>query len=96
MEQAVLIGYRPYKYTDPKTNKVYEGYTLFLLESMNPNSGTGYIPLSFYDRFNNRSKYPSVSLDFFKEKKIDSFKMFQKVNLLFDRNNHLIEFVAAN
>ena len=56
MEQAIYVGCREYSYKDPQTGKLYEGYTLYMLQAQNPQSAKGYIPVTLYDRFNNRQK----------------------------------------
>lgn len=96
MEQAIYVGCREYSYKDPQTGKLYEGYTLYMLQAQNPQFAKGYIPVTLYDRFNNRQKYPSVSKEFYESHGIDKIKINSKVQILFDRNNKLIEFVAAN
>lgn len=90
MERFVLTGYRYFEFTDNKNN-VIKGYTLFLLQSVNHNSGKGYMPVQFYDRYNNKPKFPSISVELFEKFQVMNFKLNQQVEVLFDRYNHLLE-----
>lgn len=91
MEEVIFMGYRYYSFTDQKGLK-QEGYTLYLLQQVekNPNN-YGFMPVTYYDRFNNRQKFPSVSADTFKNFNLDKCKVNQKIKVLFNRNNKIAE-----
>lgn len=93
MEKAIFSGYRYFKFTDPVSKSTHEGYTLYLLEEIKDkdNQHEGFMPLTFYDRYNNRQKYPSISTEEFDKFKIGQLQFPMDVEVVFDRRNHLIE-----
>ena len=93
MEDAVLTGYRYFLFDDPRGTGKIEGYTLYLLQPLKSEGSMGYAPVTFFDRFNNRMKFPSVSADFFRQKGLAMMKANSFVQVLFDRNNKVIDLV---
>lgn len=91
MDKAVLVGYRYFNFTDNR-NIVIQGYTLFLIEPLSGENSSGYSPVQFYDRYNNRPKYPSVSVEEFNKFGIANMQLNKMVNYIVDRKNHLVEF----
>lgn len=91
MEEALFVGYRSFNFTDNQGKKV-EGVTLFLLQPIKKGEGVkGYQPVTLYDRFNNRMKFPSVSFEFFKTSCLVDLKPNTPILVTFDRNNKIIE-----
>lgn len=91
MEEVVFMGYRFYSFTDQRGMK-QEGYTLYLLQPVEKgDNNNGFMPVTYYDRFNNRQKFPSVSADDFKRFCLDKVKVSQKIKILFNRNNKIAE-----
>lgn len=90
MEKMMLVGYQAYHFDDEKGNH-YAGYTLFLLEPVRGDGNKGLKPVQFFDRFKNRPKFPTISQEDFKKYGVGNFTINKAVQVLFDRNNKLIE-----
>lgn len=97
MEKALFVGYRFYSFTDPAQNKTYKGYTLYLLQEIKDkdHKNVGYIPLTFYDRYNNRQKYPSLNEEEFVNFGIDLLVPLTEVEISIDRRNKIIDLKEA-
>lgn len=95
MEDAIMTGYRYYQFDDPRGKGKIEGYTIFLLQPIKGSENKGYMPVTFFNRFQNSMKFPTVSAAFFKEKGLEKFKTNEYVKVLFDRNNKIIDLVKA-
>lgn len=91
MEEVIFMGFQFYSFADQKGIK-QEGYILYLLQPVKKGDNNyGFMPVTYYDRFNNRQKFPSVSADDFKRFNFDKVKVNQKINVLFNRNNKIAE-----
>lgn len=95
MEDALFIGTRYFELEDSNTHEVRRGYSVYLAQKLKGDKDTGFYPVTYYNRWQGSQKFPSVSVDFYQEKMLGAFTFGDKVKVVFDRNNHIIELIPG-
>lgn len=90
-EEGIFLGYRWFSFEDPQRNRK-EGYTLYISQQIEQKEkAAGFMPVRIWNNFSQKAKEPTVSAEFFKEKKLADIKSGSRILFVFDRKNKLID-----